>query len=141
LTWNPSLRPIFENVVSEVSARPEKALAMCGTACMFNNCEEDLLKKMNTFKNCKLLYKKKFDAKKNETKPDITAAEINCFDHWVSFCPNLNIALGMKLPSSYFESRGAPALCEDELSLILSSVMLKKQNEKTGAARCMVNEK
>ena len=141
LTWNPNLRSIFENVVKEVSANPAKAMVMCGSACVFSSCEADLLKKMDSFKNCKLDYKKKFDAKKKETRPDISADEINCFDHWVSFCPNLNIALGMKLPSSYFESRGAPSLCEDELSLILSSVMLKKRNVMTENAKCSVNEK
>jgi hypothetical protein len=141
LTWNTSLRSIFEHVVEEVSSHPDSALSMCGSKCMFSNCGDDLLDQMKKFSHCKLNYRKKVDSKKGETIPDITADEINCFDHWVSFCPNLNLALGMQLSDSYFESRKAPALCEDELSLILTSVMLKKNNEKLPINKCKDYEK
>ena len=141
LTWNISLRSIFEHVVEEVSSHPDTALSMCGSKCLFSNCGEDILDQMKKFSHCKLHYRKKVDSKKGETVPDISADEINCFDHWVSFCPNLNLALGMQLPASYFESRKAPALCEDELSLILTSVMLKKNNEKLPSLKCKENEK
>lgn len=136
LTWNPNLRKIFENVVKEVSAHPDSYASMCGSKCMFSNCSTEIVDKMSKYTNCKLGYKKKISSKTGETVPDISTEELNCFDHWVSFCPNLNIALGMQLPSSYFESRGAPALCEDELSLILSTAVLKISKEKVSNIKC-----
>ena len=135
-TQNRIIRKIFESVVNEVSTHPSSYSSMCGSKCMFSNCSADLAEQVSKYSHCQLNYKKKINSKSGETVPDISPEEINCFDHGVSFCPNLNIALGMQLPSSYFESRGAPSLCEDELSLILSTVALKNRNEKVKNVKC-----
>lgn len=122
LYWRPHVRGLFNETTELFNKDPKAGLKMCGTMTMFKDSEAKLLEKFNSFRNCKVHNKKKIVGKK--TVPVLSDDEFSCFDQWVSFCPSLNIGIGLKLPHAYFETSGAPPLCVAELKLILATPRL-----------------
>ena len=134
LTWNPELQPIFEKVISRASKSSRSFLDICGTSDVFSDAKQVadfMTTKSQPYKNCKLQYR--IEKKSNGSSvPYFDEAEMACFDHWLSFCPNLNIALADKLPMAFFESKDAAPICQEELSLILSVSTAKSLKEIDG---------
>lgn len=126
LFWRPQVRTLFNETIQRFNKNPTEGLKMCGTKELFSNSEAELKNEFKKFQQCSVGRKTQIVGTK--TVPVLSDQEFECFDRWVSFCPSLNIAIGLKLPLKYFETRGAAPLCKDEINLVLASVRLDSEN-------------
>jgi hypothetical protein len=125
LYWRPNVRKLFNDTIAKFNRDPKAGLQMCGTRNVFTDSERALLAEFNKFKDCTVGNKKEIVGK--NTVPVVSDDELTCFDRWASFCPNLNIGMGLLLPAAYFETSGAAPLCRSELGLILAVHPLQGQ--------------
>lgn len=118
LFWRPKARTLFNNTIIRFHENPKAGLQMCGTISLFNDDETSLLNEFDSFKSCSIGTKTKVH--NGSTIPVVSGEELDCFDKWISYCPTLNIGIGLELPNAYFETSGAAPLCNKELSSLLN---------------------